>query len=401
MAFNTLDISRRDASINFNWTGTSPDPSVPQYGFSVRWQGNFTFGANNYTFTTVSDDGVRLYVDGTMIINDWTDHSSTTDTASHVMSAGTHLVVMEYYQDAGGSVAQLSWSVGTPPPPPPPPNGVATPTIIPNGGSFSGPIRVGLQDATANAAIYYTLDGSVPTLSSTLYTLPFMLNQSATVQALASVAGVGQSLVASAAFTIAGSTLPTPDLGGLPAVVGVNDSLNLSNYPNSNVSFLWSFGPSSTSSSSAPGVVARTASGTSFPSGARTNSLSSYGLGVGVYQVTVQAVDQNNNMSNPSQPRTITLVNSDFSAVQVFPNPWRSDKHAGHPSITFANLPANCTVKIFTTSGRKAREFNNVSGSMNWDLTNDSGDKVASGVYVYLITDAQGNKIKGKIGIIR
>jgi hypothetical protein len=261
-----------------------------------------------------------------------------------------------------------------------------------------------LQDATANAAIYYTLDGSVPTLSSLLYNLPFTLSQSATVQALASVTGKGQSLVASATFTIAGGgPLPTPDLGSLPASVGVNDSLSLSNYPASNVSFLWSFGPSSTSSSGAPGVVARTASSASFPSGVRTNSLSSYGLGVGVYQVTVQAVDNNNssNVSNPSPPRTITLVNADFSAVQVFPNPWRSDKHAGHPSITFANLPAGCTVKIFTISGHKVQEFDNAGGTFNWDLTNASGDKVASGVYIYLITDGQGNKMKGKVGIIK
>ena len=39
--------------------------------------------------------------------------------------------------------------------------------------------------------------------------------------------------------------------------------------------------------------------------------------------------------------------------------------------------------------------------SASWDLANDKGDKVASGIYVYLITDGQGNKAKGKVAVIK
>jgi hypothetical protein len=39
--------------------------------------------------------------------------------------------------------------------------------------------------------------------------------------------------------------------------------------------------------------------------------------------------------------------------------------------------------------------------SIPWDLTNDSGDKVASGVYLYVITDGQGDKVRGKVGILK
>jgi hypothetical protein len=99
----------------------------------------------------------------------------------------------------------------------------------------------------------------------------------------------------------------------------------------------------------------------------------------------------------PSPPSTSTVS---ALAPRVYPNPWRSDKHAGK-NVIFANLPLSSTVKIFTVSGHLARDLGTVNGSVAWDLTNDSGDKVASGVYIYLITDSQGDKVKGKVAVIK
>jgi Concanavalin A-like lectin/glucanases superfamily/Chitobiase/beta-hexosaminidase C-terminal domain/Family of unknown function (DUF6298)/Putative collagen-binding domain of a collagenase len=79
---------------------------------------------------------------------------------------------------------------------------VATPTINPNGGSFSGSVSVALQTATSAASIYYTTDGSTPTQSSALYTGPMTLTSSATVKAIAFKSGSNSSAVASAAFAI-------------------------------------------------------------------------------------------------------------------------------------------------------------------------------------------------------
>ena len=58
-------------------------------------------------------------------------------------------------------------------------------------------------------------------------------------------------------------------------------------------------------------------------------------------------------------------------------------------------------MKIFTVSGHKVKELSAPGGSMTWDLTNDNGRTVASGLYFYLITDSQGDKVRGKLAVIK
>jgi hypothetical protein len=113
--------------------------------------------------------------------------------------------------------------------------------------------------------------------------------------------------------------------------------------------------------------------------------------------VTVSATGQ------PAQQGTahFTLVAADLAAVKVYPNPWRKDKHIAQPDVTFANLPSNATVKIFTVSGHLVKDLGKVNGHVSWNLKNESGDKVASGVYIYLVTNDQNQKLRGKLAIIR
>jgi hypothetical protein len=91
---------------------------------------------------------------------------------------------------------------------------------------------------------------------------------------------------------------------------------------------------------------------------------------------------------------------SSLSSARVFPNPWRSDKHTG-VNISFGGLTLNSTVKIFTVSGHEVKSLDGSSGLATWDLTNDSGSKVASGIYIYLITNSQGDQTRGKLAIIK
>jgi len=83
---------------------------------------------------------------------------------------------------------------------------VSTPSFSPLGGSFTTAQSVTLSDATAGAQIRYTSDGSTPNASSTLYTAPIAISATTTIKAIAIKAGMNNSTVASAIFTIAPDT---------------------------------------------------------------------------------------------------------------------------------------------------------------------------------------------------
>lgn len=104
----------RTEAVDFDWGANRPTVGVPTDGFSVRWSGTVTVpSTGNYTFRTISDDGVRLWVGGTQRINNWTDHGATTNTSgSFRLSAGQKVaVVLEYYDRTGGAQIRLQWRV--------------------------------------------------------------------------------------------------------------------------------------------------------------------------------------------------------------------------------------------------------------------------------------------------
>lgn len=79
---------------------------------------------------------------------------------------------------------------------------VATPTFTPAPGSFANQVEVTISCATEGAAIYYTLDGSEPNASATLYTTPIVLTTSTTVKAIAIKEGLDNSEIAIANYQI-------------------------------------------------------------------------------------------------------------------------------------------------------------------------------------------------------
>ena len=79
---------------------------------------------------------------------------------------------------------------------------VNTPTICPNGGTFGGTTTINLATTTLGADIHYTLDGLSPDQGSLLYSAPFTITQSLTVQARGYAVGLDPSEVATADFTI-------------------------------------------------------------------------------------------------------------------------------------------------------------------------------------------------------
>jgi len=77
----------------------------------------------------------------------------------------------------------------------------SSPALSPGAETFSGSLAVSMTDATPGAIIYYTLDGSTPTVSSPVYTSPITLKATTTIQAIASASGYLQSEVTSATYT--------------------------------------------------------------------------------------------------------------------------------------------------------------------------------------------------------
>jgi len=105
----TPALTRQDPSINFMWGSESPDPALPTNGFSVRWTKSQQFGAGRYEFTAVADDGLRLYIDGRRVINEWQGPANTEFTYTTELGEGTHTIKMEYVEFGGDARASLSW----------------------------------------------------------------------------------------------------------------------------------------------------------------------------------------------------------------------------------------------------------------------------------------------------
>ncbi|MCY3019443.1 MAG: PA14 domain-containing protein [Planctomycetota bacterium] len=107
-----LVLRRVDATVNNDWGGNAPSPQVNATDFSVRWLGQVEAQfSETYTFYTVSDDGVRLWVNDTLLVDNWTYHGPTENSGSIALAAGQKYdIKMEFFQGGGGSVAKLLWS---------------------------------------------------------------------------------------------------------------------------------------------------------------------------------------------------------------------------------------------------------------------------------------------------
>jgi hypothetical protein len=98
-----------------------------------------------------------------------------------------------YTQGSGSTTGGSTGGTGTT---------VATPSFSPAGGTFSSAQTVTISDGTSGASIRYTLDGSTPTASSTLYSAPLTISSSTTVKAIGIKSGSTNSAVATASYTI-------------------------------------------------------------------------------------------------------------------------------------------------------------------------------------------------------
>ena len=98
------------------WQSAAPaGKNVEADLFSVRWTGSFTFAAGDYQFDAFLDDGMRVWIDGVLVLDEWTAPQSISRSFSRSMTAGTHEVKVEYFENLGYASASLDWHATAPP----------------------------------------------------------------------------------------------------------------------------------------------------------------------------------------------------------------------------------------------------------------------------------------------
>ena len=116
--FNNRNLSgtpvavRYDSSINFNWRFGRPHPDVNDNDVSVRWTRNFFFEDGRYRFSVQKDDGVRVWIDGQLILDQWFWHGGPGDrvfSTDETLLTGLHSIRVEYYEQSGPAFISFWW----------------------------------------------------------------------------------------------------------------------------------------------------------------------------------------------------------------------------------------------------------------------------------------------------
>ena len=105
-------VTRTDADVNFDFNDASPAPGLGREDFSVRWTGFLTPDeSGTYEVGVTGDDGYRLWLDGKLIVEDWSTHAASTKTIPVVLEKGRkYALKLDYFQGGGGAVAKLIWT---------------------------------------------------------------------------------------------------------------------------------------------------------------------------------------------------------------------------------------------------------------------------------------------------
>ncbi len=97
-----------ESTVTRNWGAGAPLVNLPPDNFSVRWSSVQNFPAGTYTFTVRSDDGVRVFVNGVLQINEWRDATGLTFSRTLTLPGGPTTIVVEYYEATGDAFIDFS-----------------------------------------------------------------------------------------------------------------------------------------------------------------------------------------------------------------------------------------------------------------------------------------------------
>lgn len=102
-------------TVDFNWGQGQPHPDIDSDHFVSRFRATKYFRGDVHFFEMVADDGIRLYVDGSLLIDQWNDQGEAVFVASMALSEGMHDIMVEHYENGGGAVVKLAWAPATSP----------------------------------------------------------------------------------------------------------------------------------------------------------------------------------------------------------------------------------------------------------------------------------------------
>ncbi|CQR57486.1 glycosyl hydrolase [Paenibacillus riograndensis] len=107
----TPAFTRTDSGINYIWRQAAPDPALPADFFSVRWSGRLSAAyTESYTIYSSSDDGIRVWIDGVLVIDSWMKQSGQERQGQVNLIAGKlHELKVEYYENQGDARVVLMW----------------------------------------------------------------------------------------------------------------------------------------------------------------------------------------------------------------------------------------------------------------------------------------------------
>ncbi len=113
------DLERDEEAINYDWGDGSPSSKINDGDFSARWTRKVWFNTGTYRFTATMDDGMRVWVDKTLILDYWHDSQVHSESTDMFLSAGEYEIKVAYYEAKGKAVAKFSWAAvsGLPPVP--------------------------------------------------------------------------------------------------------------------------------------------------------------------------------------------------------------------------------------------------------------------------------------------
>lgn len=259
--FQTQVLQRRDLWVDFDWGGGSPSAAVGTDQFSVRWTGEVVPAYTEiYTFHVVADDGVRLWINGTLLFDSWIDTGPLARTGSIPLTAGVPASVkLEYYERSGGALVSFQWSSARTPKAVIPADALR-PFETPRGAPVLA--NPGSQRTQRGAAASLQMQGSDPDGSALAYSatgLPAGLSINASTGLISGTVGFAAPASSNVTVTVSDGTLSDTEsfawtvfdplelaqISGLPAEVNRPVNLIAQATGGSNARFKWSFGDGS------------------------------------------------------------------------------------------------------------------------------------------------------------